>query len=846
MKTRSICATAKNVRTARIRVPVDCSFMTALRVLIVDAPNGVTETLTRAGHDLEVERVDAGELTTALATGRWDLIARAEVLEAQRQATAALLASSNRYRRIVENTHQGVWMIDAAGVTTFVNERMAQILGSARSEIVGRHASEYLDGAGQAQLAKVEAEHKAGNATEEEVRFVRRDTGESVETLVTSSPLFDTAGVHEGGFAMFMDVTDRKRAEHSLRTSEARFRSLWESGIVLSAISDSNGVIVDVNESFARATGFTREELVAGHRRWPELARPTGASTTEHELIAKDGRRVPIMLATVVLENEQIALAIDLTEQKRIDRALDERRNIASLNADLNAALTHEPILSAMLQRCTDTLVRHLNVATAQVWTVSEDSTLAVQATTSNGAPLDASPELQRIVNERTPYSTVCDNVAFAGYPVTIGDDVVAVVTTFARAPLADSVLEGLRAVAAAIAIGIQRQRTETTKCSLEAQLRQAQKLEALGSLAGGIAHDFNNILSVILSYTDMIQSELEPGHPLRADIEEINTAGMRASHLTRQLLAFSRQQVLQPRVLNLEEVARDVKSLLRRLVSEDIDLVITDSTVANVRADPGQIEQVLMNLVVNARDAMPSGGTITIETANVTLDEAFVAKHPGTTAGPHVMLSVADTGTGMTPAVRARVFEPFFTTKGVGKGTGLGLSTVFGIVRQSGGTIWVESDVGVGTTFTAYFPTVADEVVAEHRARRATDVRGSETVLICEDEAPVRALTRAILTKQGYRVLEAQNGGEALLQCEQHPAIDLLLTDVVMPLMSGRQLAERLHPLHPKLKVLYMSGYTDDAIVRYGVSVDDIAFLQKPLTPSQLTRKVREVLDKR
>jgi two-component system cell cycle sensor histidine kinase/response regulator CckA len=386
-----------------------------------------------------------------------------------------------------------------------------------------------------------------------------------------------------------------------------------------------------------------------------------------------------------------------------------------------------------------------------------------------------------------------------------------------------------------------------TERRALESQMRQASKMDAVGQLASGIAHDFNNLLSVILSYSHLLAADLKEGDPMRADLNEIQGAGLRAVALTRQLLAFSRQQVLQPQIVNLTEIVGGLENMLRRLIGEDVELTVIGSTgVGKILVDPGQVEQVIVNLAVNARDAMPRGGKLTLETSEVVLDASYAAEHVGARPGPHVMLAVSDTGIGMDKATQARMFEPFFTTKEVGKGTGLGLATVFGIVRQSEGTIGVYSELGKGTVFKIYFPTAVGAVArrSSNRPSESRSLRGAETILVVEDDERVRLLACTILRKLGYHVLDAQSGGDAFLLCEQHTAtIHLLLTDVVMPRMSGRELAERLLIVRPTMKVLYMSGYTNDSVVRHGILDSTIAFIQKPITPETLARKVRGAL---
>jgi PAS domain S-box-containing protein len=386
-----------------------------------------------------------------------------------------------------------------------------------------------------------------------------------------------------------------------------------------------------------------------------------------------------------------------------------------------------------------------------------------------------------------------------------------------------------------------------TERKQLEAQLHQAQKMDAIGRLAGGVAHDFNNVLMAILGHSEIALLRLGKTDPLRSNVDTIRRTAERAAALTKQLVAFSRKQVITPKVVSLNATVGEMGDMLRRVIREDIRLVRTlDPTVGSVRVDPGQIEQVIMNLVVNARDAMPQGGTLTIETANVDLGEDYARRHVNVQPGPYVKLVVSDTGHGMDEETQGRIFEPFFTTKEQGKGTGLGLSTVYGIVKQSGGHISVESAPGRGATFTIYLPRVAQAAIPVVKEIFPPDVpRGSETVLIVEDEDTVREPVCEMLKMGGYTVLEARHAGEALLICERHRgSIDLMLTDVIMPQMSGRELAERLAPLRPEMKVLFMSGHTEGAIAQHGGYETFNAFLQKPFTLDALARKIRGLLD--
>jgi PAS domain S-box-containing protein len=386
-----------------------------------------------------------------------------------------------------------------------------------------------------------------------------------------------------------------------------------------------------------------------------------------------------------------------------------------------------------------------------------------------------------------------------------------------------------------------------TERRRLEEQLRQAQKMEAVGRLAGGVAHDFNNLLTIIIGYSDLLLERVSARDGMRPPLEEIKKAAERAASLTRQLLAFSRRQVLQPHILDLNSLLTNVDKMLRRMIGKNIELVThLPSGLARVKADPGQIERVIMNLAVNAREAMPQGGQLTLEAANVELDSSYANGHESVLPGHYVMIAVSDTGIGMDAETQARIFQPFFTTKEQGKGMGLGLATVYGIVRQSEGHIWVYSEPGKGTTFKVYLPRIdqAVEVIAPTHVPVDELSRGSETILLAEDEKAVCSLVRGLLESRGYEVLEAKGAHEALEVGGRHKKhIHLLLTDVVMPQMSGRELAEHLALLHPETKVLYMSGYADHAVVQHGLLDPGTVFLQKPFTAAALARKLREVL---
>jgi two-component system cell cycle sensor histidine kinase/response regulator CckA len=409
-----------------------------------------------------------------------------------------------------------------------------------------------------------------------------------------------------------------------------------------------------------------------------------------------------------------------------------------------------------------------------------------------------------------------------------------------------DATISPVRDAAGNVVNYVAAKRDITNEMLLERQLLQAQKMEAVGRLAGGVAHDFNNLLGVITGYGDVVHRRLADEDPLKGNVEQILKASERAAGLTRQLLAFSRQQILQPRILDLNALVSNMQSMLLRIMGEDVELVqVLEPQLGAVRADPGQIDQVLMNLAVNARDAMPEGGRITIETRNADLDESYVTTHASVRAGPYVMLAVTDTGSGMDAATQARIFEPFFTTKAVSGGTGLGLSTVYGIVTQSDGHVWVYSEVGVGTAFKIYLPRVDQEAEHPREQRPGPLLRGDETVLLVEDETSLREMLREVLETNGYSVLGARDGAEALQMAAAHSGpIQLMVTDVIMPGMTGPRLADLFAPTRPGMKVLFVSGYSDESVARYGLIAPGRAFLSKPFGPEVFLRRVRESLD--
>ena len=640
---------------------------------------------------------------------------------------------------------------------------------------------------------------------------------------------------------------ENARTRAALQASEARFRRLleWAPDAIVTVGGD--GRIVFVNERTGRLFGYDAAELLGQPVEMlvPERVRPAHEGQCrayQHEpqprpmgvgleLSArrKDGSEFPVEISLSPVQSDDgvlVSCAVrDVTARHQAEEAM--RRSEARYRALFMDALTANYVSTP------DGRLVGCNPAFAQLFGFAS----VEEAMASDPASFFARPEARQEfldllrAQKRLEYreSTLRRR---DGRPVHVIENVVG---TFDE--------QGDLVEIKGYLIDV------TQRKQLEEQLRLSQKLEAVGRLAGGIAHDFNNLLTVMLGHAELLLDELPAGSQSHANVEEIRGAAVRAADLTRQLLAFSRRQLLQPTVLNLNEVVRGIDSLMRRLIGEDVDLrTELGARLGHVKADRGQLEQVIVNLVVNARDAMPRGGRLTIETGNVELDEEYVSLHGSVIPGRYALLAISDTGVGMDAETIRQIFEPFFTTKGPEKGTGLGLATVYGIVKQSGGNIWVYSEPGQGATFKVYLPLVDEPLEPRTAPARAVEkLGGSETILLVEDEASVRDLATRVLTHRGYRVLGARDGEEALRLVEQHAGpIDLVLTDVVLPQMSGRELIGRLAPRVPNAAVLFMSGYTHNAIQHHGVLERGIEFLQKPFGPNDLARRVREVLDAR
>jgi PAS domain S-box-containing protein len=758
---------------------------------------------------------------------------------------AGLRASERRFRALIENSAEAIALFAVDGTILYGSPATTRILGYALDEFVGRNAFELIrvEDHSRVKARLEEALLKPGIALDVHAHVRHRDGSwrllEGIFTNLLGDP---SVGAIVNNYR---DVTERKRAEEALRHSEERFTKAFRSSPAAMSISTmTDGRYRYVNGAFLGLIGY-REDEVVGHRAvdvefWGsaadreramrELRERGSLRDFEAAVRRKSGevRQVLVSLEPFDLDGEACLLGFshDITERKLAEEALRESQAfleaaqaVAHVGSWVSGMGPHDRLWwSKETHRIFGIEEAAFDGRVETFFAMIHEEDLARVGRASEAA-----------IRGEGPYQ-VEHRVRRPGGEVRWVYEQAEIVRDPEGRPLR--------------MIGTVQDITE--RRYLEDQLRLAQKMEAVGRLAGGVAHDFNNMLGVILGYAELLVQRLPPEEPLRSQALEIRRTSERAAALTRQLLAFSRRQVLQPRILDLSLVVSNMEEMLRRLIGEDVHLVTAaEGDLGLVKADPGQIEQVIMNLAVNARDAMPGGGRLTIATANVELDEARAAGRPGVQPGPYVMLSVSDTGGGMDAETLSHLFEPFFTTKEPGRGTGLGLATAYGIVKQSDGHIWVMSEPGHGTSVTIYLPRV-EGLVERAPALAGGDALpgGSETILLVEDEDSLRELAHEILGGLGYTVLEAGTGRAALEVAERHPGpIDLLLTDVIMPGMSGRELAAELLSSRPGARALYMSGYTDDAII-HGVLEPGLAFLQKPFPLEALARKVREVLD--
>ncbi|HLF84940.1 MAG TPA: PAS domain S-box protein, partial [Blastocatellia bacterium] len=638
------------------------------------------------------------------------------------------------------------------------------------------------------------------------------------------------------------DTTERRRQEEALRESEERFRRIFEHAAVGIARISLDGKWLMVNQRLCAILGYTQAELL--ERTFQEmtpdedldgsfagrevlLAGERETYALEKRYLRKDGSlvwtRVSVSLVRDASGNPESFLSVieNITERKHAEEAL------------VRLVTAVEQAAESIVITDTDGTIQYVNPAFERTTGYSREETIG-----QNPRMLKSGKQEPAFYADL--WETINRGDVWTGHFINRKKDGTLYEEEATISPVRDASGNVVNFVAV--------KRDVTKEVGLENQLMQAQKMEAVGQLAGGIAHDFNNLLTAVIGYSQLALRNLDDRNPLRADISEIEKAGLRAAELTGQLLAFSRKQVFQPKKLALNALVTDLQKMLRRLIGEDIELAaVLDLELGTVKADPGQLQQVIMNLIVNARDAMPEGGKLTIETASVDLDSDYAAQHLEVIPGAYCMLAISDNGCGMDEETRSHIFEPFFTTKGLGRGTGLGLSTVYGIVKQSGGHISVYSEPGLGTTFQIYLPRVVEFAEDEEaQGEPPTLPNGDETLLLVEDETAVRELAARVLRDRGYCVLEASDPSEALRAIAGADEVQLLVTDVVMPQMSGRDLAEHLAPLRPDMRVLYVSGYTDRAIVHHGVLDEGTPFLQKPFTAEALVRKVREVLDAR
>jgi PAS domain S-box-containing protein len=739
----------------------------------------------------------------------------------------------------VDQSPASVIFTDLTGSIQFVNRRFTEVTGYSLAEALGRSPRMLNSGRNSRELyGDMWKTIRAGEVWRGEL-INRRKNGETYWDSVSISPIRDANGVVTHFLGCQEDITKRKNDEQRVRESEARFRQLasnmHEVFFVASAsLREMQYVSPGYEEIWGRSCqslyenpqsfidGVPQEDREALFAHVAQAQRGETPPPVEYRVVRPDGTvRWVLNHSAPIKDSDGVVYrmsgtALDVTDRHHAEEAL--RRS--ELRFRLLTQASFDGIVSSV-----DGIVTEANDGFAKMMGYSVDEVI--------GQPIASfvHEESQALVEDRIRHGLV-------GIYEFVGKHRTGRKLKLEAAAKSDEMDGQLTRITAI--------RDVTGTRLLEDQFRQAQKMEAVGRLAGGVAHDFNNLLTVIMTYTQMLTEDLGRDSRHQDDLEEIQKASTAAASLTRQLLAFSRQQVIEPKLISLNEIVQSAEKMLSRLIGEDVEFVAKlGADACPVVIDPGQLEQVIMNLAVNARDAMPVGGKLTVETAIVDLDDTYAQNHWPAVGGRFAMLAVSDTGCGMTEAVRTRIFEPFFTTKEVGKGTGLGLAMVYGIVKQSNGFIWVYSEPDAGTTFKLYFPLAAQKPATEQLTLEKSNGRGTETILLVEDSSPVRAAAKRILEVHGYHVLEAPTGKAALaLAAKKQHDIKLLLTDVVMPNLNGREVAEQFSGLLPDARVVFMSGYTNDAVVLHGILERGVAYLQKPFTGDALAEKIRAVLD--
>jgi len=801
-------------------------------------------------HAAELEkRVE--ERTSALTE---EIIDRKRAEEIIRLQTQAAEKQRTEFQAILDAAPVMVAYKSNDDHFVWVNEAFAEFVGLPREKIIGMTTFDVVkqpEVATRGRDQDLEVIRTGLPVNNQLVKWSGVQSKEEKWGIYSKLPISGADGDIIGTVSFVIDVDTRVRAETALRESEDRYRDLVEHSQDLICTHDLKGRLLSANPWAARLLGYSQDELLRMNLRdliapevrdefegYLETIRKHGTARGMLRVQTRNGEQL-IWEYNNTLRTEGVSepivrgMAQDVTERMRAGKALREitrRLQLAATSAGLG-------IWEWDIQRN----ALHWDDRMFELYGIPRDTSLKGVERWKKclhpddfDAAMEASQAAIRGEKEYDPE-----------FRVLLPDGRVRSLQANAIV-IRDADGKALRMIGINSDI-TDRNNAEVEKEKLQSQLQQAMKMEAVGRLAGGIAHDFNNLLTAIIGNVSLAMMKLSPSDPSAGMLGEAKKASERAARLTQQLLAFSRKQIIEPKILDLNDLIAGLKTMLARLIGENIELrAIPGVDLGLVKVDPGQIEQILMNLAVNARDAMPDGGKLIIETSNADLDAGYCARHPDASPGRFVMLAVTDTGHGMSDEIRKHIFEPFFTTKPKGSGTGLGLSTIYGAVRQSGGSIEVSSEEGKETKFKIFLPRIEGEVPKPEMDNGPMDLpEGYETVLVVEDEETVRGLCVKLLERLGYTVLQASNGDEAIALAREHvKRIDLLLTDVVMPGMNGRELAERLVVLHPETKVLFTSGYTDDAIVHHGVLDEGVAFIGKPYTLSELANKIREVLD--